>query len=126
MPENLTTKPRKPRLLKKPSVLNMFYGYPAELVAQWCCISIQTAHKYKLNTLKPSKQSVALFRLHADKRIIPRDWEGWAFHDGKLFNPQEVPLTQAQLEAYQYIYKLASEYAPERVYFVVAQLQNVG
>ena len=124
MPENLTTKPRKPRLLKKPSVLNMFYGYPAELVAAWCCISIQTAHRYKLNTLKPSQQSVALFRLHADKRIVPRDWVGWKFHDGKLFNAEDVPLTRAQLEAYQFVYQLASTRAPNEVADVLRSLMT--
>jgi Phage protein len=105
-----------------PRVLNMFYGYPAELVAQWCCVSIQTAVKYKRNILKPSKQSVALFRLHADKCIVPDDWHGWVFHDGKLFDPQGAPFTRMQLEAYQYIFQLASSRAPDEVAKVLRDL----
>ena len=116
MSEKLTTKSSKQR------VLNMFYGYPAELIAQWCCISVQTADRYKRNILKPSKQSVALFRFHADKRIIPGDWVGWKFHDGKLFNPEDVPLTKAQLEAYQLVYQLASSRAPDEVAEVLTKL----
>jgi len=73
-----------PRKFDKPRVLNMFYGYSAELVAAWCCVSHQTTDKYKRNALKPSKQAIALFCLHANKRIIPGDWQGWTFHDGKL------------------------------------------
>jgi hypothetical protein len=47
---------------------------PSQLpIAAWYSISVQTAVKYKRNILKPSKKSVALFRLHADKRIIPEE-----------------------------------------------------
>ena len=100
----------------------MFYGYPAELVAAWCCVSPQTADKYKRNALKPSKQAIALFRLRADKRVIPGEWTGWGFHDGKLFNAAGVPFTRTQLEAYQYIYQLASSRAPDEVAKVLCDL----
>lgn len=114
------------RKFSKPRVLNMFYGYPAELVAAWCCVSPQTADKYKRNALKPSKQAIALFRLHANKRIIPDGWQGWKFHDGKLVDPENVSLTRAQLGAYQYVYQLASSRAPDEVAKILQELMTAS
>jgi len=31
---------------KHPNI-NMFYGYPAELIAEWCCVAVSTAFAYK-------------------------------------------------------------------------------
>jgi hypothetical protein len=32
----------------------MFYGYPAQLIAEWCCVALATAFAYKSGRLKSS------------------------------------------------------------------------
>jgi hypothetical protein len=32
---------------RKNEKLNMFYGYPVELVAEWCCVARSTAYAWK-------------------------------------------------------------------------------
>lgn len=113
-----------PRKTSKPTQLNMFYGYSVEQVAAWCCVSLQTARKYKANQLKPSSQSIALFRIYTNKKFIPDSWEGWRFHDGKLYDPEDVPLTLAQLRAYQFVFQLAMSRAPEETFDILKNIQE--
>lgn len=51
--------PRRPRgatraigRLRKHPELNMFYGYPADLIAEWCCAAPSTEFAYKSGRLK--------------------------------------------------------------------------
>jgi hypothetical protein len=55
----------------------MFYGYPAELVAEWCGVALWTAYAYKTGRLKRSKSAAKLFLLHRDRWILPPEWRGW-------------------------------------------------
>lgn len=107
-------------------VLTMFYGYPVELIARWCCVSEQTAYKYKRGILKPSKQAAALFRLHSEGRILPDSWKGWKFHKNQLFDDCGKPLSQGQLNAYQFIYQIASEANREEVHAVLSLMDNTA
>ena len=52
------------------TVLNLFYGYPAELIAEWCAVSRKTAELYKRGVRKPSRQALRLFCLHRDGKIL--------------------------------------------------------
>jgi hypothetical protein len=47
----------------------MFYGYPAELVAEWCCVAISTAYAYKTRRLKSSRPAAKLFRLSGHEPV---------------------------------------------------------
>jgi hypothetical protein len=42
---------------RKNHLLNMFYGYPTELIAEWCCVAVSTAFAYKSGRLKPSNSA---------------------------------------------------------------------
>jgi len=48
---------------RKHAETNEFYGYPAPLIAEWCCVAPSTAHAYRSGRLKPSKPAAQLFRL---------------------------------------------------------------
>ncbi len=59
---------RHPRKIARPvgrprkhEKLNMFYGYPAELIAEWCSVAVSTAYAWKTGSLKPSKPAAKLF-----------------------------------------------------------------
>ena len=75
---------REPRIWTRPigrprknEKLDIFYGYPAELVAEWYCVAISTAHVYKTGRLTPSKPAAKLFRLHRDRMVPTRKWRAW-------------------------------------------------
>lgn len=48
----------------------MFYGIPAERIAEWCCVTVSTAYAHKTGLRKSSKSAAKLFRLHRDRRIL--------------------------------------------------------
>ena len=57
-----------PSARKRPTPL-LFYGYPVELIADWCAASRHTAYLYKIGARKPSKQALRLFVLNRDGRV---------------------------------------------------------
>ena len=107
---------------QKERILNLFDGYPVELVQRWCLVGKKTAERYKKGTLLPSRRSVYLFNLHRNQKILGSEWNGWRVNGGVLYDPADVPTTIAQLEAYQYIYQLASSLAPSDVQRVLRNL----
>jgi len=70
----LTRPVGRPRKYEK---INMFYSYPSELIAEWCCVARSTAYAYKAGSLKPSKPAAKLFRLHRDRIVLIPEWRGW-------------------------------------------------
>lgn len=87
----------------------LFYGYPPELIARWCGVSVQTALSYKNGTRKPSRQALKLFVLHRDGRVLGPEWREWAVHKDKLVSPEGQETTQNQLNAYWLVMQLARE-----------------
>ena len=51
-PKPLTARKGKPRKYPTPA---LFYGYPAEVISKWCCVSLSTARAYKCGVKKPGK-----------------------------------------------------------------------
>lgn len=95
---------------RKKSVGNLlFYGYPPELIAQWCGTTVHTAYLYKIGARKPSKQAQRLFVLHRDGRVLGPEWRDWAVHKNKLVSPEGQETTQSQLNAYWLVMQLAHE-----------------
>lgn len=95
--------------LSKP--LTIFYGFPAELIARWCGVSLHTAELYKTGARKPSRQALRLFSLHRDGRVLGPEWREWAVHKNKLVSPEGQETTQEQLNAYWLVMQLARELA---------------
>ena len=78
---------------RKHPELNMFYGYPAQLIAEWCCVALSTAFAYKSGRLKPSKPAAKLFRLHRDRMVLTPEWKGWFVTGSAIVDPEgnEMP-----------------------------------
>ena len=72
---------------RKNPEFNMFYGYPADLIAEWCCVAISTAFAYKSGRLKLSKPAAELFRLRRDRLVLTREWRGWLVTPNAIIDP---------------------------------------
>src|SRR5450432_410787 len=68
--------------------LDMFYGYPAELIAEWCSVALSTAFAYKSGRLKPSKPAAKVFRLRRDRMVLTQDWRGWFVTRSAIIDPE--------------------------------------
>lgn len=106
------------------NTLSLFDGYPVELVQRWCMVGKKTAERYKNGTLLPSRRSVYLFNLHRNQKILGPEWDGWRVVGNKLYDHADVPTTIAQLNAYQYVYQLASATAPLEIAKLLRELQH--
>jgi hypothetical protein len=92
-------------------VVSIFSGYPAELVARWCSVSVDTAVCWKSGTRKPSRQALKLFALHRDGRVLDDPWRDWSVRDGTITDPEGNTTTQGQLRAYAFVMQFAAEVA---------------
>ena len=62
-----------------------FYGYPAEVIAEWCGVSIGTAEHYKAGRRKPPTPVLRLFRLYRDGKVLGKTWDQYKIVDEKPF-----------------------------------------
>jgi hypothetical protein len=92
------------------STKELFYGFPDWAIADWCCVSLQTARHWKSGLRAPGPAALKLFKLHRDGRILTSEFDGWGVHRGKLCDPEGHELTQGQLRAYPFVYAIALEY----------------
>ena len=81
----------------------VFYGYPVELIAEWCAVSLSTARLYKSGQRKPSLQALRLFTLHRDSRVLTDRWRGWQIVGGSIVDPAGNTTTLEQLQGYALI-----------------------
>jgi hypothetical protein len=98
--------------------LNMFYGYPAELIAEWCAVAVSTAYAYKTGHLKPSNPAAKLFRLHRDRMVLTPEWKGWFVTRGAIVDPDGHETPRNLLHNYflmlQYCRELAGRTGDEQ------------
>lgn len=90
-------------------VFGAFYGYPAELVAEWCGVSVRTAQRWKDGRSRPPRLALRLFTLHAERRVLGKEWDGWLINRETLVDPEGNSTTQGQLRAYAHVYALCRE-----------------
>ena len=55
---------------RKTEELNLFYGYPAEFIAEWCCVARSTGYAWKTGSVKPSKRAAKLFQLNRHRMTL--------------------------------------------------------
>jgi hypothetical protein len=96
---------------RKVTYLGPFYGYPAELIASWCAVTVHTARCYKNGTKRPSPASLKLFKLHRDMKVLGEGWDGWAVKNGSIVDPDGNVTTSGQLAAYWVVMQYAAEIA---------------
>lgn len=97
----------------QPLQFSIFHGYPAELVSEWCCVSLRTAREYKSGARKPTKQAAKLFLLYRDRRVLTTDWRDWLIKPDAIVDPDGNETTRAQLRGYWLIMQFAREVARE-------------
>ena len=108
----------KARQLKRPvgrprkhAGLNQFYGYPAPLIAEWCCVALSTAHAYKSGRLKPSKPAAKLFRLHRDRMVLTPEWRGWFVTRDAIIDPEGNETSRNVVRNYYFMLQYCRELA---------------
>ena len=89
----------------------LFSGFPDELVAAWCGVSLKTAQLYRIGARKPSRQALRLFTLHRDGRVLGDGWEGWQVRKEILIDPEGNRTTRAQLRGWYLILQFAADLA---------------
>ena len=78
---------------KRPtSPANPFYGYPAELIAEWCGVSVGTAEHYKAGRRRPPTPVLRLFRLYRDGKVLDEDWNDYRVVKGALYGRDGKPV----------------------------------
>jgi hypothetical protein len=90
--------------------LSIFYGYPEQLIASWCGVSVATARRWKAGGAVP-RPALRLFTLHRDGKVLDDHWTGWSVHNGVLKDPEGNRTTQSQLRGYWFVMQLAAELA---------------
>jgi len=50
-------------------VSSVFYGYSAQILSKWCCVSLHTALSWKAGESSPSAPALRLFELRAALRL---------------------------------------------------------
>jgi|HubBroStandDraft_1064217.scaffolds.fasta_scaffold145682_3 hypothetical protein len=93
--------------------LSIFDGFPAEVIARWCAVSVKTAELYKAGVRRPSRQSLRLFALHRDRRLLGDAWAGWLINGDSIVDPEGNATSARQLRAYFLVVQLAAAQARE-------------
>lgn len=99
------------RRSKPQSQLSVFYGFPAELIAAWCGVSVATAAQWKAGVRKPSRQALRLFSLFSQEQVIPKEFRGFRFRRGKLVDPAGCELSPGQIQGYVMVMQYAADLA---------------
>ena len=74
-----------------------FYGFSAEVIAEWCGVSVGTAEHYKAGRRKPPTPVLRLFGLMSHGKTLGRHWDGYKVVDDKLFCPDGRYVTESHL-----------------------------
>lgn len=95
------------------SPLNPFYGYPAELIAEWCGVSVGTAEHYKAGRRKPPTPVLRLFRLYRDRKVLGDEWADYRVVGENLVGPDGRNITPSHLAMWSIVWQLLAEKDPQ-------------
>jgi hypothetical protein len=102
-----------------------FYGYPAEVIAEWCGVSIGTAEHYKAGRRKPPTPVLRLFRLYRDGQVLGQEWEGYRIKDEKLFGPDGRHVRPTDIALMGLVWQALAEKDPDS-YYALLESQRHG
>jgi len=108
------------------SPLSPFYGYPAELIAEWCGVSVGTAEHYKAGRRKPPTPVLRLFRLYRDGKVLGNSWDRYKVVDEKIFGPDGRFITEAHISHMAVVCQLLAEKNPDRYEALLNDLQSAS
>jgi len=90
---------------------NVFEGFPAQLIADWCGVSLSTANAYKAGRRRVPRPVLRLWSLYGQRRVLGDEWAGWLINGHSIVDPDGNATTVGQLNAYWIVMQLAAEYA---------------
>jgi hypothetical protein len=90
---------------------SIFHGYPPQIIAEWCGVSLATAKLYKSGRRKASRAVLRLFTLHRDGRVLGSAWKGWKASKDAITDPDGNTTSVAQLRMYFFVMQYASALA---------------
>ena len=73
---------------QRSGVSSLFYGHSAELIAEWCGVSIETAKRWKRGDRQPSLSAAKLFALYRNGQVLGTEWREWRVHSDRLIDPE--------------------------------------
>ena len=97
-----------------------FYGYPAEVIAEWCGVSVGTAEHYKAGRRKPPTPVLRLFRLYRDGKILDEAWSDYRVSSGSLYGPDGRAVKPSHLAMMGLVWHALAERDPES-YFALLE-----
>ena len=89
----------------------LFYGYSAELIAEWCVVKLSTAYAYKSGRLKPGASVVKLLRLHAGRQVLTAEWQGWIVKPDCVVTPEGFEIRRTELRGLREMFAWAHSLA---------------
>ena len=93
-----------------------FYGYPAEVIAEWCGVSVGTAKHYKAGRRKPPTPVLRLFRLYRDGKVLGDKWRDYKVHEDKLFGPDDRFVRPNDIALMGLVWQALAEKDPDSYY----------
>ena len=108
------------------SPANPFYGYPAELIAEWCGVSIGTAEHYKAGRRKAPTPVLRLWRLYRDRRVLSDDaWDGFRVINNQIFAPGDSrPMNPEHFYLWGLVWQALAESAPDKYHKLLERAAN--
>ncbi len=103
------------------SPLSLFYGYPAELIAEWCGVSVGTAEHYKAGRRKPPTPVLRLIRLYRDGKVLGREWEDYRIVDERLFGPDGKHIRPNDIVLWQLGWQLLADKYPDKYHALLLE-----
>ena len=111
---------------KRPtSPLSPFYGYPAELIAEWTGVSVGTAEHYKAGRRKPPTPVLRLFRLYRDGKVLDGEWDKYRIANGKMFGSNGRPVRPSDIALMGLIWQALAEVDPNSYYTILKQQNRI-
>lgn len=98
-----------------------FYGYPAEVIAEWCGVSVGTAEHYKAGRRKPPTPVLRLFRLYRDGKVLDEAWKDFRISQGKLFGVDGRPVRPSDIVLVGLLWQSLAEKDPESYYALLGR-----
>jgi hypothetical protein len=99
-----------------------FYGYPAEVIAEWCGVSIGTAEHYKAGRRKPPTPVLRLFRLYRDKKVFGPDWDDYYVVGRKLFGNGGKYICPEDIQTWELMWQIVADKDQDAYHALLASL----
>ena len=98
-----------------------FYGFPAEVIAEWCGVSVGSAEHYKAGRRKPPTPVLRLFRLYRDGKVLGKEWDQYKIVKEKIFSPDGRFVAEAHISHLAVVCQMLAEKEPEEYQRLLAK-----